>query len=942
MGRHGPSWIGGNDLVVCAMSLLLPDDRLRERAAIAADQLAPLANGLAAELAPAYERELFVPREKAVLSRDGGRCLLDGAMLDFDPFSPHQHRCPVCGKVYSGEAHYRNWIYRYHLWLAERAVHAALFHSLEVAGPSGSYFSVGAAGSFASAILVCYADQYLLYPNSDNVLGPTRPFFSTYLESIWLLNLCIAVDLLERRDRRTRPLGARVRDRIIEPSASLIASYDEGASNRQVWNAAALVAANRLLDRNELVERALFGRGGIANHIEEGLLVDGTWYEGENYHLFAHRGLWYGVTMAEAAGLSFPSPLLDRFQEGFATPFLSSLPDMTLPSRRDSQYAISLRQPRFAELCELGLAREADEGDIRLRNVLRRLYTDDVPRRDTGRAQSTADVERNLPGTRLTRADLGWRSLLFARPKLPPLDSAPLGSVNLGAQGLAVFRRANERVYVALDYGCSGGGHGHPDRLNVLLSEGETRWLDDMGTGSYVDPSLHWYRSTLAHNAPLFNGQEQQRVDGELLAFEELGEAGWVSARALELSPGVAAMRTLVVMDDYVLDELAWQWMRPGVMDLPIHVDLASLKIRRFVPDEELRLREADPPLADTMQALADVSVRWLAARSAARLTARDGDRTLHGVLMSSSNAVIYHATAPGAPGRGRRPLLILRVATAGETAWVRTVWSWSDAVETTWVDPDDATTVERRDGSHDRHFQTVANYRVKRVTPSGSRTYDLGGRAPLSRRKRRARADAASVLRAELLVGRAASFELGEGEYRRSEESWEDAGRPSARLELLYVPNELLIDVVVRKSGDFTFVSGGAVNPYDNESPDINGDGVQLYLADDSGASAWVLVPELDGEGLVRARAIDGWPTPRQIITTWKRVEGGYVIQVRLPVAPSPNAEFQLGVAINEKPPGRERRRGQLVLGGARGEFVYLRGDREDRGSLPRIVIAG
>jgi hypothetical protein len=155
-------------------------------------------------------------------------------------------------------------------------------------------------------------------------------------------------------------------------------------------------------------------------------------------------------------------------------------------------------------------------------------------------------------------------------------------------------------------------------------------------------------------------------------------------------------------------------------------------------------------------------------------------------------------------------------------------------------------------------------------------------------------------------------------------------------------VPNELLIDVVVRKSGDFTFVSGGAVNPYDNESPDINGDGVQLYLADDSGASAWVLVPELDGEGLVRARAIDGWPTPRQIITTWKRVEGGYVIQVRLPVAPSPNAEFQLGVAINEKPPGRERRRGQLVLGGARGEFVYLRGDREDRGSLPRIVIAG
>ena len=37
----------------------------------------------------------------------------------------------------------------------------------------------------------------------------------------------------------------------------------------------------------------------------------------------------------------------------------------------------------------------------------------------------------------------------------------------------------------------------------------------------------------------------------------------------------------------------------------------------------------------------------------------------------------------------------------------------------------------------------------------------------------------------------------------------------------------------------------------------------------------------------------------------------------------------FRLGVVVNEMRPDRERRRGQLVLGGAAGEFVYLRGDR-------------
>ena len=37
----------------------------------------------------------------------------------------------------------------------------------------------------------------------------------------------------------------------------------------------------------------------------------------------------------------------------------------------------------------------------------------------------------------------------------------------------------------------------------------------------------------------------------------------------------------------------------------------------------------------------------------------------------------------------------------------------------------------------------------------------------------------------------------------------------------------------------------------------------------------------------------------------------------------------FKLGVAVNEMTPDRERRRGQLVMGGRAGDFVYLRGDR-------------
>ena len=915
------------------MTLLLSDDRLHARATVAAGPLEPLATSLAAELEPLLAGELFVPTEKALLSRAGGRCPRHGVYLEFDPFTPHAHRCPEGDGVFTGEFHDRFWIYWYQLWLVERAVHSALLATLT---GDRRY------AHLASRILERYAELYLGYPNRDNVLGPTRLFFSTYIESIWLLNLCIATDLLERCTPGIGGLTERVRDRIVEPSAVLIASYDEGASNRQVWNDAALLAAALLLRRPADAEHAVLGPSGLVFHLGDGLLADGTWYEGENYHLFAHRGLWYGVTMAEAAGMSLPAALLARFEAGFVAPFLTALPDMTLPSRRDSQYAISLRQPRFAELCELGIARGGGRADARLRGALVRLYADDVPRRETGRARATADVERNLPATRLTRADLGWRSLLFAVPELPPADKLEPSSVLLAEQGIGVLRRAEGRVYVALDYGRSGGGHGHPDRLNVLLSDGPSRWLDDMGTGSYVDPSLHWYRSTLAHNAPLFDGYQQQRVDGELLAFEERGHTGWISARADNLLPGVAAARTLVAMSDYVLDELVWYAKEPVVMDLPIHVDPTGPSAERHPV-----VGGDAASLDDALGVLDEVSVQWVDPRTAMELDVRDGQRALRGFVVTSHTGFLYRATAPGPPGSGRRPFLILRVLSPRGVGRVRTIWSWSDSVQRVIAkDGHAATTVMLRDGSRDRHSLTLGGWRIGRSVGGLHSVIELGGRVPRSTFSQRSHARPGRAAPSYTVErGHALAIDLGEADYRRSEETWVEAGRPTARVCILLTGAELVVDVRVKKEGELSFVPPDAENPYDNESPDVNGDGIQLYVQDREGPSAWVLVPDAASEtkGTVRARVIEQWEHPRGLRGLWQAQADGYSIRVRIPAPErADQPSFKLGLVVNEKPPARLRRRGQLVLGGARNEFVYLRGDREEPDRLVTLFVAG
>ncbi|HEY4132050.1 MAG TPA: hypothetical protein VGM50_15670, partial [Gemmatimonadaceae bacterium] len=91
--------------------LLVDDAHLASRRTVAASELASLAHSLAADLEPLLQGEIHFPSEKALLSRAGGRCPTHGVYLEFDPFKPHEHRCPICGEVFRGPLHDRFWIY---------------------------------------------------------------------------------------------------------------------------------------------------------------------------------------------------------------------------------------------------------------------------------------------------------------------------------------------------------------------------------------------------------------------------------------------------------------------------------------------------------------------------------------------------------------------------------------------------------------------------------------------------------------------------------------------------------------------------------------------------------------------------------------------------------------------------------------------------------------
>ena len=476
---------------------------------------------------PVLVGDLYFPRYKALLSRDGGVCETDGSRLSFDPLSPERHYCPRCNREHVGKRHHRAWVWRYHIWLSERAVHLALLGSLEQ-DPSLS--------SRAQQILEGYAARYRDYPNADNVLGPTRLFFSTYLESIWLTQLVVAALLLRSGGGVSR-VPTPGFDKMVKESAGLIAQFDEGWSNRQVWNNTALIAAglwlggaahpdsgNKPVGKNralhKLLAHGLDGPHGVCPQLVAAVTDEGMWHEGENYHFFALRGFLLAAELLRLTGVDLYADdgPRDRLRDMFVVPLRTVLPDLTLPARGDSPFGVSLLQPRFAELWEVGWARTHDS---RLQSFLSDLYSAEVPERDDSGFSEMAEQEQNRPAQQLHRGLLGWKALLLMNASEPnsSKDRWRVGSTLLPQAGIAVLRNAPDR-YVSIECGGRSGGHGHPDLLHLTLFAGRPL-LMDYGTSSYVTPSLHWYRSTLAHNAPSVAGEDQNSRNGWCAAIDQ-------------------------------------------------------------------------------------------------------------------------------------------------------------------------------------------------------------------------------------------------------------------------------------------------------------------------------------------------------------------------------------------------------------------------------------
>ena len=885
-----------------------------------APELSALLERLVERAAPVLERMPPVPESKALLTADGGVCPDDGSRLEFDPWSPATHRCSHCGKRYTGERHDRAWAHYQHLWLAERAAHLAT-----VAVFAGH----DAAARRANELLQAYRG-YLDYPNRDNVLGPSRLFFSTYLESIWIGNYLAAAMLL-REGGLLDDATAEVVALVADEAANLIGEFDEGLSNRQTWHNAALVSIAVWFEDEELASRIIEGPSGIVAHLLQGFGEDGMWYEGDNYHLFALRGQLLAIRWALQAGVNLLADprLVERLAKALRAPAVTALPDSTFPARKDSRFGVSLAQPMYLELWEIGLARiGGSEQHGELWSWLRQLYGSPAPKAQTFDSY-LHEAGESAPGPVRSRSDLSWWALLEIVPSLPSetLPWSP-GSVFVEGQGLAVLRHGDR--YASLEAGGYGGGHGHPDRLNLVVHANGEYWLPDFGTGSYVARDLFWYRSTLAHNAPCLDGVSQSPGDAVCDNFEQRGEWVWVRARYGDL------VRILVSGPEYLLDVVELAAGEDHVLELPWHLS-GRVEVEpagNWVP-AELRdefVREVE---------------RFVPASGGPVVLRSCGQNASLSVYLASE-AELLRVLGPGAPGtgelvpffmlraKGRNLRLVSVLESTGGQPVVRAVRTGTGGIE-----------VETTAGV-DRHVATVEGWEVQTTRQSLRLAGNRRTPAPfvplvLKDRPLVSQGAAFQIMYAPALDGTLDGFEPGEplqldheDQYRRSEQPYAGPEDFSATATINWNEEALFLALDVVKPEVISRDPKARPLRLDNEPDEIHTDGIQVYLSipSDDAVVGLLIVPSTEDGGLI-ARAIAGTAgSPEMVRGSWQPTEAGY--RITAAISPPGWSAMRSGetigfdLLVNEMQPDRLRRAGQLVWSGG-GGWVWLRGDRQD-----------
>ena len=466
--------------------------------------------------------------------------------------SGDKHVCKRCGKIYTG------WPYDQ---VVVAGIHRGTWRHVRTLGLAYALTGKEAYAEKARAILLGYVAKYKHYPLHNVWNKPSksagRMLAQTLDEAVAVIGLAWGYDLIHNSPCLSPDDRAKIETDLLREVVATIRRNDAGISNWQSWHNAGIAAVGFCLQDAEMASQAVNGKSGLRFQFSKSVLSDGFWYEGAtSYHYYALQAIRWAAEAAHFAGIEvYDAP---AHRSLYTAPIAYVFPDLRFPAVNDSNvFGIDAQHGLY----ELAYARF---GDPTLLTVT-----------SCGRRNSLE----------------AWLWGVDALPKPPPLKLASKDFQGLGA---AVLRQGTgaDQIYVHLDYGPHGGGHGHPDKLTIILFALGKHLAPDPSRLAYASP-LHksWYRQTFAHNTVCVDQRSQKPATGKLTMFGSKPGLAVARAECGKAYPGVMMTRSIAVTEGYLIDvytvrsedEHAYDWLyhnfgdlKPGLTTTPRAEPLAK------------------------------------------------------------------------------------------------------------------------------------------------------------------------------------------------------------------------------------------------------------------------------------------------------------------------------------------------------------------------------
>jgi len=428
------------------------------------------------------------------------------------------------------------------------------------------------------------------------------------------------------------------------------------------YNAAYIQGGIVMDDQNWIDIGAADTRFMVAN----GIGADGMWGEGAiGYQFFARHALVACLEPLARNGIDVWSFMDCRFKNLFDSPLKYAYPDGTAPGINDSGRS-AVGGSWTAMAYDFAYLRYGDPNYGSLVNA--------------------------APRQVFQSSGCYFPTVIYE--KLPERPMAGLGSLIFESLGYGILRGRDNGggTFALMDYGPHGGGHGHPDKLNLILfADGDE--LAGEPQGYAYEERLHtdWQRPSIAHWTMSVDMHQQAATTGKLLAFYDAGDIKVMRGQAGGGYAGVALDRTVVQMPGYIVDIYRGWGQGEHTFDYPLcfrgsldaleGVDPETLKPMGPPTQRGYKHILCTPPIEDALS----WSGVWVRAAGEGDREAEPPDErrkhpanTVRVTVLSGDTATVFTGIVPG----GRHQAVVRQHGSEAVFAAIIDPFRGSDAVE--------------------------------------------------------------------------------------------------------------------------------------------------------------------------------------------------------------------------------------------------------------------